>query len=154
VKLVHEEGSIIFYGCNIFKFRSCHSEGPKNVVLPTRHLRLLKSIKVSVISQEPYNGQDLWVANLLKTFVQDEMLLETFEMSWYGWRRYNLRTAGLVCQTLQLLQAEKQFTVKVLGEARMEKEMVQQLQRNIHSWKVGIHRPVSANTGAELSDGE
>lgn len=127
MKLVHEEGSSIFYGCNIFKFRSCHSEGPKNVVPPTRHLRLLKSIKVSVISQEPYNGQDLWVANLMKTLVQDEMLLETFEMSWYGWRRNNLRTAGLVCQTLQLLQAEKHFTVKVLGEARMEKEMVQQL---------------------------
>lgn len=153
-KLVHEEGSSILYGCNIFKFRSCHSEGPKNVVLPTRHLRLLKSIKVSVISREPCNGQDMWVANLLKTFVKDEMLLETFEMSWYGWRRYNLRTDGLVCQTLQLLQAEKQFTVKVLGEARMEKEMVQQLQRNIHSWKVEIHRPVNADTGAEPSDGE
>ena len=151
-KQVHDEGSSILYGCNVFKFRSCHSEGPKIVVLPTRHLHLLKNIKVSVISREPHNGQDEWVANLLKTFVKDGMQLETFEMSWYGWRRYHLRAYGLVCHALQLLQAEKQFTIKVLGEARMEKRMAQQLQLHIHSWRVEIHRPINADTGAELSD--
>ena len=153
-KQIHEEGNSILYGCNIFKFRSCHSEGPKDVVLPTTHLRLLKSIKVSVISREPYNGQDRWVANILKNFIKGEMLLESFEMSWYGWKRYHLTRDGLVCQTLQLLQARKQFTVKVLGEARMQRDMVQQLQRNIDSRKVEIHRPINAETGAELSDGE
>ena len=148
-KQVHDEGSSILYGCNVFKFRSCHSEGPRTAVLPTRHLRLLKNIKVSVISREPYNGQDKWVADLLKTFVHDEMRLETFELSWYGWKRYHIGSGGLVCQALQLLQAERQFTVKVLGEARMSKET---LQQNVHSRKVEIHRPVNAITGDELGD--
>lgn len=151
-KQVHGEGSSIFYGCNVFKFRSCHNEGPKTVVLPARYLRLLKKIKVSVISRESYNGQEKWVADLLKTFANDEMLLETFELSWYGWKRYDLKKDGLVCRVLQLLQAEKHFTVKVLGEATMQKEMMLQLQQSIHSWKVEIHRPVNAITGAELSD--
>ena len=153
-KQVHDEGSSILYGCNVFKFRNCHSEGPKTAVLPTRHLRLLKNIKVSVISREPYNGQDKRVADLLKTFVHEEMQLETFELSWYGWKRYHLGSDGLVCQALKLLQAEKQFIVKVLGEARMVQATEQQLQQNIHSRKVEIHRPVNAITGAELSDRE
>ena len=153
-KQVHDEGNSILYGCNVFKFRSCHSEGPKTAVLPTRHFRFLKNIKVSVISRDPYNAQDKWVADLLKTFVHEDMQLETFELSWYGWERYHLRSDGLVCQALQLLQAEKHFTVKILGEARMQKPMERQLQQNIHSRKVEIHRPVNAVTGAELSDGE
>ena len=153
-KQVYDEGSSVFYGCNVFKFRSCHSEGPKTVLLPTRHLCLLKNIKVSVISREPYNGQDKLVANLLQALAKDEIQLDTFELSWYGWMRYQLRRDGLVCHALQLLQVEKRFTVKVLGEARMQIEMVQQLQQNIRSWKVEIHRPINAVTGAELSDRE
>lgn len=156
-KQIHDEASGILYGCNVFKFRSNYKEGPKNIVLPTRHLYLLKHVKISVISREESTGQEGWVANLLNGFRRDEMRLDTFEMTWFGWKRFCLRKGGMVSQALQTLHVEKHLIVKVTGEARMEKDMLFELEQNINAKKVVIYRPVKQITegeSVELSDDE
>lgn len=156
-KQVHDEASGILYGCNVFKYRSNPGEGTKQVVLPTRHLQLLKHIKISVISRESsvyQMSQDESVGDLVKQFAKDGLKLETFEITWFGNKRYHLRKDSLVCQALQMLNVKKHFAVKIAGEARMEKAMKEELERVLSSRKVEIHRPVKAVTGEELSDGE
>lgn len=120
--------------------------------LPTRQLQLLKHIKVSVISGSPHVGQDQWVADLVKRFVKDQLRLETFEMTWFGWKRYHLRAGGLVCQALLCLDVERHFLIKVTGEARMEKKMEEELERVLRSKRVEVIRPVKPITGEELTD--
>ena len=121
------------------------------MILPTRHLQLLKHIKLSVMSGSPHIGQDQWVADLVNQFVKEGLRLETFEMTWFGWKRYYLRTGGLVCQALLSLDVERHFVIKVTGEARMDKGMKEELERVLRSERVGIHRPIKP-TGEELSD--
>ena len=94
-------------------------KGPRQVVLPTRHLQLLKRIKISVMSGSPHIKQDQWVADLVKQFVKDGLRLETFEMTWFGWKRYHLRAGGLVCRALLCLDVEKYLVIKVTGELVM-----------------------------------
>lgn len=123
-------------------------------MLPTRHLHLLKHIKISVVSRQAQNGQSEWVADLIKQFVKDDLRLETFELTWYGWSRLSLRVDGLVGQALHLLQVSRTFVIKITGEARMEKAMQEQLERSLTSRKVEIQRPVKAATGEDLSESE
>ncbi len=154
-KQVHDEASGILYGCNVFKYRSNPGEGTKRVVLPTRHLQLLKHIKISVISRESFTGQisqDESVADLVRQFAKDGLELETFEMTWFGNKRYHLGNDSLVCQALKMLDVGNHFSVKVAGEARMQKAMQDDLKRVLRSRNVEIHRPVKAGTGEELSD--
>lgn len=126
-------------------------KGPKKVTFPTRHLQLLKHIKISVISGSPDIRQDQWVADLIKLFLKEGLRLETFEMTWFGWKRYYLRPNDLICQALLCLNVERHFTIKVTGEARMDKDMKEQLERVLRSKHVEVHRPVKP-TGEELSD--
>lgn len=127
-------------------------KGPRQVILPTRHLQLLKHIKISVMSGSPQIGQDQWVADFIKEFLREGLRLETFEMTWFGWKRYYLRAGGLVCQALLCLDVERRFVVKVTGEARMDKEMKEKLERLLRSKRVEVHRPVKPITGEELSE--
>lgn len=129
-------------------------ESTKQVVLPTRHLQLLKHIKISVISGVPHPRQDQSVANLVRQFVKDGLKLETFEFTWFGQARYHLRKDSDVCQALRILDVQNSFSVKVGGLARMEKRMQDDLETILQSRKVEIHRPVKAVTGEELSDAE
>ena len=152
-KQVHTEASGILYGCNVFKYRSNPRDPPRRVVLPTRHLQLLKHVKISVISRTPDTGHDEAVAGLVSEFAGEELRLETFEITWFGHRRYQLRKGSPVCQALGALDVERHFTIKVVGEARMEKAMREDLERALSSRKVEIHRPVKT-TGEELSDGD
>ncbi len=149
---IHDEASGIMYGCNVFKYRSDHREGPRNVVLPTRHLQLLKHIKISVISGEPNNGQDRWVTDLVRCFVKDGMQLETFELTWFGWKKYSLAKDNLVCQTLQSLNVGKHFMIKVMGEARMQTAMKEELEQRLRAKTVEIHRPVCSAFGGDVND--
>lgn len=126
-------------------------KGPRQVILPTRHLQLLKHIKISVMSGSPHIGQDQWVADLVKQFAKEGLRLETFEMTWFGWKRYHLRADGLVCQALLCLDVERHLAIKVTGEARMDKEMEGKLERTLRSKRVEVHRPVKP-TGEEMSD--
>lgn len=151
-KQLHAEASGILYGCNIFKYRSDYGKGPRQMILPTRHLQLLKHIKISVMSGSPLIGQDQWVADLVKQFVKEGLRLETFEMTWFGWKRYHLKAGGLVCQALLCLDVGRHLVVKITGEARMDKEMKEELERVLRSKRVEIHRPVKPITGEELSD--
>ncbi len=141
---VHGEASGIIYGCNVFKYRSNPNEGRKSVVLPTRHLQLLKHIKISVVSRHAENGQREWVADLIKQFVKDGLKLETFELTWYGWAQYPLVVAGPVCQALRLLQVSRSFIIKMAGEARMENAMQKELEKTLVTKKVEIQQPVKA----------
>ncbi|CAF9906933.1 MAG: hypothetical protein ALECFALPRED_002757 [Alectoria fallacina] len=151
-KQLHAEACGILYGGNIFKYRSDYGKGPRQVILPTRHLQLLKHIKISIISGSPHIGQDQWVADLVKQFVKEGLRLETFEMTWFGWKRYHLRVGGLVCQALLCLDVERHLVIKVTGEARMDKETKEELERVLRSRQVEIHRPVKALIGEDLSD--
>lgn len=121
------------------------------MILPTRHIQLLKHIKISIMSGSPHIGQDQWVADLVKQFVKVGLRLETFEMTWFGWKRYHLRADGLVCQALLCLNVERHLVIKVTGEARMNIEMKEELERILRSKRVEIHRPVKTS-GEELSD--
>ena len=153
---VHDEATGILYGSNVFKFRSDHKEGPKQIPFPGKHLPLLKHIKVSVISREQDVEQDRWVAQLLMNFV--EAKLEKFELTWYGWKRYCLLQDGLLCQALLALTVEKVFAVKIAGEARMEKVMLKELEGKCGAKKVEIQRPMISfirnGTRIEVSDDE
>lgn len=151
---IHDEASGIIYGCNVFKYRNNPGVGPRSVVLPTRHLQLLKHIKISVISRQPLDKQHDWVAGFIKELLKEEIKLESFELTWFGWERLKLTRSGAVCQALQLLKVERQFVVVVTGEARMEKEMQEQLEQTLLPRKVEIRRPVKAVTGDELSEDE
>ena len=122
------------------------------MVLPTDRLQLLKHIKISVISGNPHVGQDQWVADLVKHFAKIQLKLETFEMTWFGWKRYHLKATGPVCQALLCLDVERDFVIKVTGEARMEKKMEEVLEQVLRSKRVAVHRPVKPTTGEELSD--
>ena len=156
-KQTQEEGSGILYGCNIFKYRSNSGEGARRVVLPTRHLHLLKNIKISIIScgiAIHQTNQDETIADLVMQFRKDGLRLETFELTWFGNARYHLRNDSLVCHALKKLNVRKHFTIKVAGEARMERLMDDELKRVLHSRLVEIHRPVKAISGGELSDSE
>ncbi len=121
------------------------------MTLPTRHLHLLKHIKISIMSGSPHIGQDQWVADLVKQFMKEGLRLETFEMTWFGWKRYHLRAGGPVCQALLCLNVERHFVIKVTGEARMDKKMMEELEQVLRSKRVVIHRPVKTS-GEELSD--
>ena len=92
------------------------------------------------------------MADLVKRFVKDQLRLETFEMTWFGWKRYHLRAGGLVCQALLCLDVERHFLIKVTGEARMEKKMEEELERVLRSKRVEVIRPVKPITGEELTD--
>lgn len=170
-KQLHAEASGILYGCNVFKYRSDYGmytqrtillahtclkrriigKGPRQVTLPTRHLQLLKHIKISIMSGSPHIGQDQWVADLVKQFMKEGLRLETFEMTWFGWKRYHLRAGGPVCQALLCLKVERHFVIKVTGEARMDQKMKEELEQVLRSKRVEIHRPVKPS-GEELSD--
>ena len=155
-KQVHDEASGILYGCNVFKYRSHPGARSKLVVLPTRHLQLLKHIKISVITRGRQIEQDEKVADLVKQFVKDGLMLETFEITWWGEDRYHLRKDSLMCQALRSLVVEKHFIVKIIGEARMEKAMEDDLEQVLLSNRVkgwNIQRPVKDN-GEDLSDEE
>ena len=93
-----------------------------------------------VISREQEVGQDKWVAQLLDNFVGAR--LEKFELTWYGWKRYSLLKDGLLCQALQGLNVEKVFAVKIAGEARMQRAMLEELEGKCGATKVEIQRPV------------
>ena len=149
---VHDEATGIMYGCNVFKYRSNHREGPRATLLPTRHLQLLKHIKIAVISASPYNDQEKWVADLIKCFIKDEINLDTFEMTWYGWQRYVLEWKGLVCQALLSLKVEKQMVLNLTGEARMRRTTKAELEKEISPQRIEIHRPYNTKTGEELDD--
>lgn len=127
-------------------------KGPRPLILPTRHLQLLKHIKISVMSGSPRIGQDQWVADLVKQFAEEELRLETFEMTWFGWNRFHLRAGGLVCQALLCLDVERYLVIKVTGEARMDKEMKEELEQGLRSQRVEVHRPIKPITGEELSE--
>lgn len=155
-KQIHDEASGILYGCNVFKYRSHPRANSKLVVLPTRHLQLLKHIKISVITRGRQIEQDRQVADLVKHFVKDGLMLETFEITWWGEDRYHLREDSAMCQALRSLVVEKHFSVKVIGEARMEKAMEDKLEHvlllnGVNGWN--IQRPIK-DDGEELSAGE
>ena len=154
-KQVHDEASGILYGCNVFKYRSNPGARSTRVVLPTRHLQLLKHIKISVMSRGGQRNQDEQVAELVKQFAKDGLALETFEITWWGEDRYHLRADSPMCMALGGLVVERHFIMKVAGEARMERGMKDQLERILLSKGarivVEIHRPVKDN-GEELDD--
>ncbi|KAK0513997.1 hypothetical protein JMJ35_003719 [Cladonia borealis] len=154
-KQVHDEASGILYGCNVFKYRSNPGARSTRVVLPTRHLQLLKHIKISVMSRGFQRDQDEQVAELVKQFAKDGLALETFEITWWGQDRYHLRADSPMCIALGKLVVERHFIMKVAGEARMERGMKDQLERILLSKGarivVEIHRPVKDN-GEELDD--
>ena len=155
-KQIHDEASGILYGCNVFKYRSNLGARSTRAFLPTRHLQLLKHIKISVMSRgDRWQNQDTEVAELVKQFVRDGLSLETFEITWWGQDRYYLRQDSPMCSALGSLIVERHFIMKVAGEARMERGMKDVLE-GILSEKgkrivVEIHRPVKEN-GEELSD--
>ena len=156
-KQIHDEASGILYGCNVFKYRSNPGDRSNRVVLPTRHLQLLKHIKISVMSRGGQRNQDEQVAGLVKQFAREglALVLETFEITWWGQDRYYLRADSPMCMALGSLVVERHFIMKVAGEARMERGMKDQLERILLSKGkrivVEIHRPVKDN-GEELSD--
>ena len=147
-KQVHGEGSGIIYGCNVFKYRSNPEDGHRPVIPPTRHLQLLKHIKISVISRYPaQDNQENCVAGLVRSFVKDGLSSETFELTWFGWKLHYLREPLL--QALKLIKVKEQFVIKVAGEARMNTEVQQDLERSLVSVRVEIHRAVSSVAGEE-----
>ena len=154
-KQIHDEASGILYGCNVFKYRSNPGARSTRVVLPTRHLQLLKHIKISVMSRGGWRNQDEQVAELVKQFARDGLALETFEITWWGQDRYHLRADSPMCIVLEKLVVERHFIMKVAGEARMEGGMKDQLERMLLEKGgrivVEIHRPVKDN-GEELDD--
>ena len=155
-KQIHDEASGILYGCNVFKYRSNPGARSSRAVLPTRHLQLLKHIKISVMSRgDRWRSQDTEVAELVKQFAREDLSLETFEITWWGQDRYYLRADSPMCMALGSLVVERHFIMKVAGEARMERGMCEQLE-GILSEKgkgivVEIHRPVKQN-GEELDE--
>ena len=122
------------------------------MILPTHHLQLLKHIKISVMSKSPHIGQDQWVAELVEHFVKNRLSLETFELTWFGWKRYYLKANGPVCRALLCLEVQKSFVIKITGEARMEKNMEEELEQGLRSERIEVRRPVKPVTGEELSD--
>ena len=151
---IHDEASGIIYGFNVFKYRNSSIEGPKSVILPTRHIQLLKHVKVSIISRRSASAQHSKVADFIEQFIKEALMLETFELTWYGEGRTLLTQNGPVCQALQLLNVERHFVVVIAGEARMERAMQIELERKLRAQRVEIRRPVKAVTGEELSNEE
>lgn len=153
---VHEEATGILYGSNIFKFRSDHQEKPWAIPFPAKYLPLLRHIKVCVISREQEIEQDKWVAQLLRKFVGAR--LEDFGITWYGWNRFRLLKDGVLCEALLALKVDKLFAIKVVGKARMERAMLEELEGKCGARKVEIQRPVVTimrNGGKlEVSDDE
>ena len=112
-------------------------------MLPERYLKLLRRVKVSVISREADNGQDQWVADLLtNTFSRDKTRLDTFELTWFGWKKYRLTKDGVLCRALLTLDVDKVFSVKLTGDARMATAMMKELKEHAGARKVEIDRPV------------
>lgn len=153
---MHDEATGILYGSNIFKFRSDHQEEPKAIPFPAKYLPLLRHVKVCVISREQEIKQDQWVAQLLHQFVGAR--LEDFGMTWYGWNRFSLLKDGVLCEALLALKVEGAFAVKVVGKARMERAMLEELEGKCGARKVEIQRPVVSimknGRKVEVSDDE
>ena len=151
---VHDEATGIMYGCNVFKYRNDFREGGARItMLPTCHLQLLKHIKVTVISGDPPNRQEERIADLISRFTTDGILLDTFELTWYGWQRYVLEWNGPVCQKLLSLKVAKQLTMHVNGEARIRKTTKSKLQETICCRQVEVHRPNERIPWQELGYG-
>lgn len=152
---VHDEATGIMYGCNVFKYRNnFRDEGVRAIILPTCHLQLLKHIKVSVISSDPLNGLEERIAELIACFARDDIFLDTFELTWYGWERYILEWHGLVCQNLLVLKVAKQLTFHVNGEARMRKTTKSKMEETIRCRRVECHRPNEKISWRELGNEE
>ena len=152
---IHDEATGIIYGCNVFKYRNDANGGaPRSVVLPTRHLSLLKHVKISIISHHSSHQQHEQVADFIRQFLKESLVLETFEFTWFAGARISLTQKGSVCRALQLLQVERQFVIIITGEARMERAMQTELEATLSSQKVEIRRPVKSVTGEELSEEE
>ena len=152
---IHDEATGIIYGCNVFKYRNDANGGaPRSVILPTRHLSLLKHVKISIISHHSAHQQHEQIADFIRQFLKASLVLETFEFTWFAGVRISLTQKGSVCQALQLLQVERQIVIIITGEARMEKAMQMELEGTLSSQRIEIRRPVKPITGEELSDEE
>ena len=160
-KQIHNEATMIMYGMNVFKFRSDPKAGYLDLkdFLPEKYLRKLRRVKISVISAEAKSEQDKWVADMLNnTFSKDMITLETFELTWFAWKKYRLTADGVLCQALLNMDVERAFTIHIKGDARMETAMLTELTTKVKTRKMQIHRPVfedqKAGKNVELSDDE
>ena len=182
-KQVHGEASGILYGCNVFKWYCNLGDGPATLpgttlsstsmgtalsVLPPRRLHLLKHVKVAVITRNMSSHADTKlarVAQMVRCFAarrqgqgqgqgeEGGLVLESFELTWYGWERCRLEADSEVVRALLGIRAERAFVIKVLGEARMRKATQVQLEKNLQAEKVEIQRPVVVGVGeVELSE--
>ena len=160
-KQIHNEATMIMYGMNVFKFRSEPKAGCLDLkdFLPEKYLCKLRRVKISVMSAQTNSEQDKWVAVMLNTtFSKDKMTLETFELTWYAWKKFRLTADGVLCQALLNMDVERAFTIHIKGDARMETAMLTELTTNVKTKKMQIHRPVfevlKEGKMVELSDEE
>lgn len=160
-KQIHHEATMIMYGMNVFKFRSEPKAGYLDLTdfLPEKYLRNLRRVKISVMSAATKSEQDKWVADMLNnTFSKDKITLETFELTWYAWKKFRLTADGVLCQALLNVDVERVFTIHIKGDARMETAMLTELTTKVKTGKMQIHRPVfevlKEGKKVELSDDE
>ena len=163
---VHAEASGILYGCNTFKYR-CEMRYTQNlqsfrnpiltprptlIVLPTRHLHMLKNVKIWVMNHTKMNDF-YWdkVSHLISCFSQPGMSLETFEFVWYGNAKCRLDSGTSVFKALRDMNVERHLKIRISGSARMRKEMQDRLQEVLEAKKVEIQRPVRPISGGEFS---
>ena len=117
-------------------------------VLPPRHLPLLKRVKVVVMSKRMASfSQFEDVAALVRCFAHASLVLESFDLTWFGFERCYLEADGAICEALLDVKAERSFVVRILAQARMRKAMQVLLEQKCTAQKVVIQRPVHLAAG-------
>ena len=136
---IHDEASGIMYGCNVFQYRPHLGDVHMTPMLPTRHLQLIKHVKVSVISDKASRELEKRISDFIACFTQiSDLQLENFDLVWYAWRDCLMTASGPLNQALLSMKVGKRMSLCFRGQSRLQVSMKGQLEDRFTPAKIKV----------------
>ena len=136
---IHDEASGIIYGCNVFQYRPHLGYVNVTPMLPTRHLQLIKHVKLAVQGNSAFRELEKRVSDFIGCFTRiSNLQLETFQLVWYSWRDYVMTASGPLNQALLSMKVGRQIDLGFIGHSRVQASMKAQLEEKFTPAKVKV----------------
>ena len=150
-KQIHDEASGIIYGCNVFQYRPHFGLVDLTPMLPTRHLQLIKHVKVAVMSDNAGRKLEKRISDFIAYFTRvSDLQLETFQLVWYSWQDYVMTASGPLNQALLSMKVGRQMSLRFVGYSRLQASMKGQLEDRFTPAKVQVCIPDESLTNDEI----
>ena len=149
---IHDEASGIIYGCNVFQYRPHLGDVNMTPMLPTRHLQLIKHVKLAVQGNFACRELEKRISDFIACFTRiSDLQLETFQLVWYSWRDYVMTASGPLNQALLSMKVGRQMDLDFIGHSRVQASMKGQLEDKFTPAKVKVGIRDEALTNDEVS---